>query len=59
MDKIIIDQGRANMYGFIEPQAIQNSENAVGNFKDIYKHRIMSHKEKLSPRVYMSRLLYN
>jgi len=33
MDKVIVDQGRYSVYGFIEPQTIQPSENSHDHIK--------------------------
>jgi len=33
MDKVIVDQGRSSIYGFIEPQTIQPSENSHDHIK--------------------------
>jgi len=33
MDKVIVEQGRASMYGFIEPRTIQASGNSPDHVK--------------------------
>jgi len=33
MDKVIVEQGRASMYGFIEPRTIQASRNSLDPVK--------------------------
>jgi len=33
MDKVIVEQGRASIYGFIEPQTIQDSGNTLDHVK--------------------------
>ena len=33
MDKVIVDQGRSYIYGFIEPQTIQPSGNSPDHIK--------------------------
>jgi len=35
MDKVIVEQGRASMYGFIEPQTIQASRNTPDHVKTV------------------------
>jgi len=37
MDKVIVEQGRASMYGFVEPQTIQASR-STPTWKVICKH---------------------
>jgi len=33
MDKVIVEQGRSSVYGFIEPQTIQPSGNSPDHIK--------------------------